>query len=399
MGLQPVDFSVHREPSRLTLLGLLLLALSATALAQYTQIFDTASFYYFGLSSLVASWAVFIFLAFAIGYSAGPATFLIAVSQSLAISTFVNACVAGAAYLVHLSHFDWAQYGKVASWGFFLFAMPFVSWQAIALTRLAKHLWGSDIRLGGLQLLGASVLSILIVPMYPLYYQSFDYRFRIDFWQSYQLITAEAPTNVAADEPTKPPLGMSEEQIYSQDRLLNDQLSHLEPSKVGDAPRYYFVAMAPDDEQRVFEREVKSVAAIADNVLGTNKRSIILVNSLNTAATIPMATNTSLKRSLEAMRGLMQAEKDVLVLYITSHGAKDYIVTKMTGANLDGLTSTTLKETLDGSGIKNVVVIISACHSGSFIDDLKGPNRLIMTAASADKTSFGCSDDRDWTFF
>ena len=54
---------------------------------------------------------------------------------------------------------------------------------------------------------------------------------------------------------------------------------------------------------------------------------------------------------------------------------------------------------LDRSGIKNRVVVVSACHSGSFIPALADPTTLLITAAHADRTSFGCADKRQWTYF
>jgi hypothetical protein len=45
------------------------------------------------------------------------------------------------------------------------------------------------------------------------------------------------------------------------------------------------------------------------------------------------------------------------------------------------------------------VVIVSACYSGVFLDPLKGDGTLVITAADADHSSFGCDDDRDLTYF
>jgi hypothetical protein len=45
------------------------------------------------------------------------------------------------------------------------------------------------------------------------------------------------------------------------------------------------------------------------------------------------------------------------------------------------------------------VVLVSACYSGGFVEPLSGPNVLVMTAAASDRTSFGCSNTRDWTYF
>ena len=54
---------------------------------------------------------------------------------------------------------------------------------------------------------------------------------------------------------------------------------------------------------------------------------------------------------------------------------------------------------LDESNVKWRVVIVSACYSGSFIDDLASPTTLVITAAASDRASFGCSNENEWTYF
>ena len=66
---------------------------------------------------------------------------------------------------------------------------------------------------------------------------------------------------------------------------------------------------------------------------------------------------------------------------------------------LQQLTGENLSAALKASGIKRRIIVISACHAGAFIPALKNPDTIIITAAAADKTSFGCSDDRDLTYF
>jgi hypothetical protein len=51
------------------------------------------------------------------------------------------------------------------------------------------------------------------------------------------------------------------------------------------------------------------------------------------------------------------------------------------------------------SGIKWRVIVISACFSGGFIEPLKDDNTLIITAADAFHSSFGCEYDSDYTWF
>jgi hypothetical protein len=45
------------------------------------------------------------------------------------------------------------------------------------------------------------------------------------------------------------------------------------------------------------------------------------------------------------------------------------------------------------------VIVMSACYSGMFIPVLRGDNRMILTAARADRTSFGCGTDNQYTYF
>jgi hypothetical protein len=44
-------------------------------------------------------------------------------------------------------------------------------------------------------------------------------------------------------------------------------------------------------------------------------------------------------------------------------------------------------------------VIVSACFSGVFVPVLEGDNRMIMTAARPDRTSFGCGQDNRYPYY
>src|SRR5262249_47565318 len=88
-----------------------------------------------------------------------------------------------------------------------------------------------------------------------------------------------------------------------------------------------------------------------------------------------------------------------LFLFLTSHGAPDMFSIDAGPIHADQLYSDDLKDMLDASGIKWRVLVISACYSGSFIDELWDAHTLIVTAARYDRTSFGCSSERNWTYF
>jgi hypothetical protein len=63
------------------------------------------------------------------------------------------------------------------------------------------------------------------------------------------------------------------------------------------------------------------------------------------------------------------------------------------------VTAENLSSALRDSGIKWRVIVISACYAGAFIEALKDEHTAIIAAADADRTSFGCSDDRALTYF
>jgi hypothetical protein len=45
------------------------------------------------------------------------------------------------------------------------------------------------------------------------------------------------------------------------------------------------------------------------------------------------------------------------------------------------------------------VVIISACFSGVFVPALATPNRMVLTAARPDRSSFGCGEADKYPYF
>ena len=54
---------------------------------------------------------------------------------------------------------------------------------------------------------------------------------------------------------------------------------------------------------------------------------------------------------------------------------------------------------LGRTGVRNKVVIISACYSGIFIPRLADADTLVITAADANHPSFGCEDKAKWAYF
>lgn len=84
------------------------------------------------------------------------------------------------------------------------------------------------------------------------------------------------------------------------------------------------------------------------------------------------------------------------LLYFTSHGEP----TAMVFGDAAPLTPDRMVHIVRRAcGARPTVVVVSACYSGIFVNALSAPNRMILTAASRDRVSFGCGADETYPWF
>ncbi|MDB5461933.1 MAG: Peptidase [Phenylobacterium sp.] len=83
------------------------------------------------------------------------------------------------------------------------------------------------------------------------------------------------------------------------------------------------------------------------------------------------------------------------LIYFSSHGAPQGVV-----VDQQLLPPGVLASMLDTTcGKRPTVVIISACFSGVFVPALAGANRMVLTAARPDRSSFGCGEADKYPYF
>ena len=194
------------------------------------------------------------------------------------------------------------------------------------------------------------------------------------------------------------PPSMSEEVFYQQPVVLSKALDSIQYGDFAQS-RWYFLGVAGASYQDVFYSEVQRIRDQFDTRFGTYGRSLILVNNPTTLSSLPMASKTSLDMALRRMGQQMNRDSDVLFLYMTSHGSPNLFEIENAPIDLQHIDPKWLRERLDQSGIRWRVIVISACFSGSFIPALQDDNTLIITAAAADRESFGCTNEADYTYF
>lgn len=191
---------------------------------------------------------------------------------------------------------------------------------------------------------------------------------------------------------------LEEAALYEQPRLLQQALDRIDPSIPGKSD-WYFMGVAGFSDQNVFRSEINKVRELFDVRFGTSGHSLALINNNYTWLDEPIATKTSILRGLKTIGQQMNADEDVLFLTLSSHGDENVIQLANPPLAMDNLDATWLREALDASGIRWRVIVVSACYSGSFIDELASPTTVIITASAADKMSFGCTNSAEMTYF
>jgi len=153
--------------------------------------------------------------------------------------------------------------------------------------------------------------------------------------------------------------------------------------------------MAGDNELDVFDNATKTLKGMflrmglqADNI-----REL----SANQAEVRRGALPANAENLESALRDLSVGKGDACLVHLTSHGTRQGFFLR--GAPL--ITPTRLNSVLERScGDQPTVVLISACYSGVFLDRVMlKPNRIILTAAADDRTSFGCSSENQYTYW
>jgi hypothetical protein len=225
------------------------------------------------------------------------------------------------------------------------------------------------------------------VPHAPIFVgRDFDIR-TANLWESLHayLATAEAKGS---------PRGFEQ----AQHALLEAEVAKLAPAQKG-ATNIYTLGIAGWAGQDVFLKELDGALAALSGVLPIRGHWLRLVNHPETLESLPLANQHNFAAAVHALAQILDKESDVLLLLMTSHGQPSGFALRLPSEVVSELTPQEVAAVLDREGIKNRIVIVSACFSGSFVPPLANDNTIVLTAADAKNTSFGCAPERDWTYF
>lgn len=187
------------------------------------------------------------------------------------------------------------------------------------------------------------------------------------------------------------------------ERALDRQIERLrtDPTDV-EVPRYIFVAAALNSRQRVFDADVRLLDQTLAQHYGTAYRSLLLSNRRITEGDrdLPLASIDQLDEAFDALERLKRPQDRFIVL-LTSHGSPGVLEVEQPALYRHPrlLSARKISALMDQLSPNRTWLMISACYSGSHLRQLFQDHLLTMTASSAQRPSFGCSNESTNTWF
>ena len=367
------------------------MAMASEAARQYLVISGPAAFTLYGINSIIAAMAVFV------------AATLLFVSQDRAIVIARLAClvvllewtVIAASRLPFefrsLVPEMWTASDKI------IFAwLIVVVWWIGAVVAILRGAGVGPYQSPVFRAFGLSVMAgvaVVALPAYPTFLGGDSTRASYNVYE-WGYARFFKPPNAEVD---LPPVDVAAVEL-SQPHLLEAELKKLLPERKGTTD-IYAIGIAGWSAQDVFIKEMNGGLAALNRSLDTDRGVIRLVNHRDTLETQPVANRTNFAAAVRAVAGTMNKDEDVLVVFITSHGGPTGVALELGDAVTAVLGPDQVASVLDREGIRNRVIIVSACYSGIFVKALASPDSIVLTAADENSTSFGCSNEREWTYF
>ncbi len=160
------------------------------------------------------------------------------------------------------------------------------------------------------------------------------------------------------------------------------------------------VLVAGDGSIPVFDDAVAGVAARLQERDGVAPGDIQRLSATPAIVVRGRARPASLDDVLDAVASMRPAAGQGCFVFATSHGARGYGLV-LAADGLQALTPAALDRALvRGCGDAPTVVIVSSCFSGIFArPPMARANRIVLTAARPERSSFGCGAGRAYTFY
>jgi hypothetical protein len=165
------------------------------------------------------------------------------------------------------------------------------------------------------------------------------------------------------------------------------------------ATTYKAVLIAGDGRLRVFDNAVTSVGRRLRDRGGSAPGDIQRLSAAPAVFAAGGVRSATLDHVLGAIAAMRPRAGQGCFVFATSHGSEEFGLSLQ--LNNEFLNPGALDRALvQGCGDAPTVVIMSGCFTGIFAQPpMTRPNRVVLTAARPDRTSFGCGAGRVYTAF
>jgi hypothetical protein len=381
--------AADRPVSIRTVLVFVAMAMASEAARQYLAIDGAANFSLYGVNSIIAAMAVFV--AVALLFVSRDRAIVLAQLAGLTVllEWMVIAAVRFPFQFPNLMPGFWTGTDKLV-----LVLLIVMAWWIGAVAAIFQGSGISPYQSPVFRAFWLSVVAgvaVVALPAFPTFVGS-DFKL-----SSYNVWEWGSAKFFKPDADDAPPIDTAAVEL-SQPHLLEAEMKKLLPERKGTTD-IYAIGIAGWSSQNVFIKELNGGLSALNRSLGLDRGAVRLVNHRDTLDISPVASRTNFAAAVHAVAGVMNRDEDVLLVFITSHGGPTGVGLYLGDAVNAVLGPDHVASVLDREGIRNRVVIVSACFSGVFIKPLASPNSIVLTAADESSASFGCSNERDWTYF
>ena len=169
------------------------------------------------------------------------------------------------------------------------------------------------------------------------------------------------------------------------------------PAENAPARRLLYIGLALYSEAWS-ENDVVELADELSDVTGYWLVPMIASNVAAKRRIYPIADGAAIT-SLVRQAAEQAGADDLVFINISTHGGPKVLASKIGNRAVTEVSSERLARLFGPLAGRPTIIVISACYSGSLIDDLRAPGRIIITAARADRSSFGCAPGNSHTLF
>uniref|UniRef100_UPI0030FA244C C13 family peptidase n=1 Tax=uncultured Acidovorax sp. TaxID=158751 RepID=UPI0030FA244C len=176
------------------------------------------------------------------------------------------------------------------------------------------------------------------------------------------------------------------------------------PAPVAEAPaplpppRLIFAGFALHSQAKAFRNDVLAAEKLARQ-MDPNALILKLANpARDQPSDWPQATLENFELVMTKMAEVARPQDRVMLL-ISTHSNPGTLNINVAGKNAAPITARGLSDALAPLAKTPTLVVLSACYSGAFLEPLRAPNRVVLTATDVHKASFKCQYPGEYTFF